>query len=223
MTKDKLNLIEINPDAAPIGTVIWLHGLGADGHDFTPIIPELRLPPDLPLRFIFPHAPLQPVTINQGYVMRAWYDIVSLDSQGHADMEGIHRSVAKIHQLIAFEEERGIAAGNILLAGFSQGAVMTLHAGLTYRKKLLGMLALSGYLPHPQEIFNQPHNFNKDTQIFMAHGTQDQVVPYFLGEMSHRLLQEQGFAIEWHSYDVAHSVSGKEVLDIGAWIKQRFK
>lgn len=218
-----MDAIEINPSTSPVGTIIWLHGLGADGNDFAPIVPELQLPNTLPLRFIFPHAPKQPVTINQGYVMRAWYDIISLASDDHADHQGIQTSVELIHQLIQYEEKRGIPSENIILAGFSQGAVIALTTGLTYPNKLRGIMALSGYLPQANAIFAKKSQANQTTPIFLAHGTEDAIVPYFLGESLHQSLEQQGYTVSWHNYPMPHSVSLQEINDIAAWIKHCYQ
>lgn len=215
-----LETIELNPTNKATASVIWLHGLGADGNDFTPIIPELNLPNNLSIRFIFPNAPMQPVTINNGYIMRAWYDIVSLESTKHADEEGIKKSVHELGRLIEREENLGIPSERIILAGFSQGAVIALSTGLTYHKRLAGILALSGYLPFSEKIMATKTLENKNTPIFLAHGTGDNVVPYFLGEATRDILQKNGLAVAWHSYRMAHSVCMEEIQDIGKWIKE---
>ncbi len=219
---DLIEAIELNPKTAPIGSIIWLHGLGADGNDFVPIVSELNLPDTLPLRFVFPHAPMMPVTINNGYVMRAWYDIVSMLPDHHADQSGIDASIAQLHDLIHHEEKLGIPTEKIILAGFSQGAVIALTTGLTFRKRLGGILALSGYLPQPEKILNDPNSANHTTPIFLAHGREDMVVPYFLGETVHQQLQKKSFPVSWHSYVMGHSVCAEEVLDIAKWLKSVF-
>ena len=219
-----LPCVEINPTTTPVGSVIWLHGLGADGNDFVSFVPELKLPDTLPLRFIFPHAPLIPVTINNGYVMRAWYDILAINVDRHADEAGIHHSVAHIEQLIAREVERGIPHEKIIVAGFSQGAVIALTTGLTYSNRLAGIIALSGYLPHAEAVFHNASPVNKSIPIFLAHGTSDAVVPHFLGESVHTMLQKQGYSVDWHSYNnMPHSVCSKEIEDIAKWMMRVFK
>lgn len=215
-----LELIEVNPSIPPIGTVIWLHGLGADGNDFAPIVPELKIPKTLPIRFIFPHAPFQPVTINGGYIMRAWYDIVSLEVNKHADQKGIEQSVQQLIHLIEREEERDIASERIIVGGFSQGSVIALTTGLTYSKPLGGLLALSGYLPFSDEVFEKASLANKNIPIFLAHGNQDFVVPYFLGEETRKMLTKQNYPVAWHSYAMPHSVCIEEIQDICEWIIQ---
>lgn len=217
---DLLSCIEINPTLPPIGSVILLHGLGADGHDFESIVQELRLPESMPLRFIFPHAPLIPVTINNGYVMRAWYNIVSLSMDTHADQSGIDQSVQSLGKLIEREEQRGIKSEKIILAGFSQGAVIALATGLTFPKKLGGIIALSGYLPQPEKVLQQASPANQNIPIFLAHGKQDALVPYFLGERLYQFLKANDYPVNWHSYDMAHSVCLEEIRDIAEWFKQ---
>ena len=209
-------------DGDPTGSVIWLHGLGADGHDFEPIVGELRLPDDLPLRFVFPHAPVRPVTINGGLSMRAWYDIVSLDRDGPADEAGIRASGAILDELIRRERDRGIDAERIVVAGFSQGGAIALHAALRYPERLAGVMALSTYLPLQRtlrpEVLDNPDAANADIPIFMAHGSFDPVLPMPLGRMSADLLIETGFTIEWHDYPMPHAVCAEEIEDIRNWL-----
>jgi phospholipase/carboxylesterase len=212
--------IEINPQTSAVGSVIWLHGLGADGGDFAPLVPELQLPEHLPVRFIFPHAPKIPVTINNRYVMPAWYDILSLAVERHADTAGIDESAKKIHALIEHEKERGIPANKIILAGFSQGAVMALTAGLTYPERLGGIIALSGYLPYHDEVLQKTPLANQSIPIFLAHGTNDTVVPYSLGEIVLHLLQKNHYSVDWHAYQMAHSVCADEIRDIAHFIER---
>lgn len=214
-----LSSIEINPHTTPIGSVIWLHGLGADGNDFAPIVPELNLSPKLPLRFVFPHAPLMPVTINNHYVMPAWYDIHSLATENQVDYEGVEASTKKLLELIAHEESLGIPSEKITLAGFSQGAVIALTTGLTYAKKLAGILALSSYLPKKEEVMQKAEKVNQSTPIFLAHGTEDTVVPYFLGENVYHILQKNNYPVDWHTYRMPHSVCAEEIRDIGKWFE----
>lgn len=220
-TSTLLDVIEINPTATPVASVIWLHGLGADGNDFAPIVPELNIPQSLPIRFLFPHAPLQPVTINSGYVMRAWYDIVSLQVNTHADQKGIHHSVEQLTRLIDNEIARGIPSHKIILGGFSQGCVIALTTGLTYPKPLAGILALSGYLPFADDVMKKASAANKSIPVFLGHGTDDMVVPFFLGEETRSVLTTFNYPVAWHPYQMQHSVCTKEIQDIGEWIKAK--
>lgn len=218
-TSTPLETIEINPAIPPVASVIWLHGLGADGNDFAPIVPALSIPDTLPIRFIFPHAPMQAVTINNGYIMRAWYDIVSTEINKHADQQGIADSVSRISQLIEREIQRGIPSHKIILGGFSQGAVIALTVGLTYQHTLAGILGLSGYLP-AAEVFSQASAANKNTPVFLGHGTDDPIVPYFLGEAAHSSLSQHHYTVTWRSYTMGHSVCMEEIQDIGEWMKK---
>jgi len=200
----------------PQGSVIWLHGLGADGHDFEPIVPELRLPENLGLRFVFPHAPVRPVTLNGGMSMRAWFDILTLDRGGPQDEAGIRASAAMLDHLIARERERGVPANKIVVAGFSQGGAIALHAGLRSAEKLAGVMALSTYLPLRGSF--QDEVTTSDLPIFMAHGVLDPVLPMMLGRDSADLLIANGFNVEWHDYPMAHSVCAEEINDIRIWL-----
>lgn len=215
-----LTCIEMGPPASPLGSIILLHGLGADGSDFVSIIQELNLPVNLPLRFVFPNAPMMPVTINNGYVMRAWYDILSLTVDRHADQAGIDASIKKIHELIQQEENRGIPSDKIILAGFSQGAVIALTTGLTYPAKLGGIIALSGYLPYQDQALQQASLSNKSIPIFLGHGTDDTIVPYALGESVFHLLQKNHYPVESHTYRMAHSVCAEEIRDMATFLKK---
>ncbi|MDB5814327.1 MAG: estB [Rhodocyclales bacterium] len=218
-TAPLLPTVVVETGAKPTHAVIWMHGLGADGHDFEPIVHEFnqsRLPAT---RFVFPHAPTRPVTINGGYVMRAWYDILSPDfSQRREDPQGIQESAQQIEALIAYENANGIADTNIVLAGFSQGGAIALHAALRHPQRLAGIMALSTYLPLADTFVAESHSANRDTPIFMAHGHSDGVIPYGFGQQSAKLLQEQGYPLSWHGYSMAHSVSAEEVRDIEAWL-----
>ena len=210
--------IEIETGLHPVASIIWLHGLGADGHDFEPIVPELRLPGSLAVRFVFPHAPFRPVSINGNASMRAWYDI-AFDATGiHQNEAHIRASEKSLHALIARERGRGIDSWRIVLAGFSQGAAIALHTGLRYPEPLAGIMALSAPLPLAERIPAELHAANARVPVFLAHGTQDRVVPYTVGESAHRLLKEIGVPVEWHSYPMEHSVSQEEVADIRAWL-----
>ena len=216
-----LETIELETAPNPTAAVIWMHGLGADGNDFVPIVNEIDLSGAPGIRFIFPHAPTRPVTINNGYVMRAWYDISFGDLEGNtrkADENGVRESQAQIGQLIARENGRGIATGKIVLAGFSQGGAIALHTGLRYPGTLAGVMALSTYLPLAESFAKEASPANTKTPVFMAHGTQDPVVPYAMGRGSRDLLQQAGYALEWQEYPMQHSVCLEEVADIGRWL-----
>ncbi len=204
--------VEITTGENPVGSVIWLHGLGADGHDFEPIVPELRLPADLPLRFVFPHAPTRPVTINGGMVMRAWYDIVSLDAEGRADAAGVRESTALLDELIAREIERGVPEDKIMIAGFSMGGAIVINKLLTTERKLAGAMALSTYLPIPAEL--ESSTSSRELPVFMGHGTFDPMVMHQWGTMSRDHLMGAGFSVEWHDYPMAHAVCPQEIGDI---------
>lgn len=212
--------IEIETGPNPVASIIWLHGLGADGHDFEPIVPELRLPGSLAVRFVFPHAPFRPVSINGNASMRAWYDI-AFDATGiHQNEAHIRDSEQSLRALIARERDRGIDSRRIVLAGFSQGAAIALHTGLRYPESLAGIMALSAPLPLAERIPAELHAANAQVPVFLAHGTQDRVVPYMVGESARRLLKEIGVPVEWHSYPMEHSVSQEEVADIRAWLER---
>lgn len=216
-----LSTVEIDPTAAPArAAVIWMHGLGADAHDFEPIVPELGLDPALAVRFIFPNAPRQPVTINQGMVMPAWYDILTLDIPRREDAEGLRASQRAIERLMAREQERGIAAEKILLAGFSQGGAMALHTGLRYPQRLAGIVALSCYLPLRNSVDEERHPSNADVPIFIAHGSYDPVIPVSYGKASHHQLEALGYKPEWHEYPMEHSVVLEEIKAIGAFLNR---
>ena len=214
--------VELETGTDPLGSIIWLHGLGADGHDFEPIVPELRLPGDLPLRFVFPHAPVRPVTLNGGMTMRAWYDIYSLDRNGPVDEQGIRASAGLLTALIDRERERGMDASRIIAAGFSQGGAIALHAALRYPQRLAGLMALSTWLPlhnaFEPEVVAGLGAARRDVPVFMAHGSYDPVLPVDLGRSSADLLLRHGFGVEWHEYPMAHAVCAEEVADIRAWL-----
>jgi phospholipase/carboxylesterase len=210
--------IEIESAPHPAAVVIWLHGLGADGNDFAALVPELDLGACPPIRFVFPHAPSIPVTLNSGYVMPAWYDIFGADLVSRQDAAGIHKSAHAIDLLIAHEISRGIPAHNIVLAGFSQGCAMALHTGLRFPQRLAGIMALSGYLPLADTLVAERALANADTPIFMAHGSMDPVVVPARGEASRDLLTQLGYPVFWHSYPMQHSVHPREVADISAFL-----
>lgn len=213
--------IEIQNSPSPDASVIWLHGLGADGNDFVPLVPELNLPDSLGIRFIFPHAPFRPVTCNGGYVMRAWYDIYSLDDLDREDHEGLVEAQHIVESLIHQEIERGITPGRIILMGFSQGGAVVLHTGLRYSQRLAGIGALSTYLPLADLVGTEKHTANADVPVFMAHGEYDPVVRFALGEKSCQAIKEHGHPVDWHSYPMEHSVCMEEIQDLAQWIRQR--
>jgi phospholipase/carboxylesterase len=218
-----LETIEIETAPSPHSAVIWMHGLGADGHDFAPIVRELDLSGCTGIRFVFPHAETMPVTINNGYVMRAWYDILGMDLVRREDAQGLRTSQQRIDDLIAREIARGIPAERIVLAGFSQGCAMALQTGLRYPQQLAGLMCLSGYLPLADTIADERHAANQDTAIFMAHGRGDGVVLINRAEASRDLLQQLGYHVEWHEYMMQHSVCAEEVDDISRWLQQTLK
>ncbi|MFO7593837.1 MAG: alpha/beta hydrolase-fold protein [Pseudomonadota bacterium] len=220
MSMDLLPALVIEPPQTATASVIWLHGLGADGHDFEPIVPELGLG-DAPIRFIFPHAPERPVTVNMGYVMRAWYDLTTLDLSEGEDEAGTRESEQLLRHWIEHEIAHGIAAERIILAGFSQGGAIALHTGLRYPEKLGGIMALSTYLPLADTVADEKHAANADTPIFMAHGSDDPVIPPAFAEQSRDQLHSLGHEVEWHEYPMPHSVCMEEIQAIGAWLKQR--
>lgn len=220
MTTSLLDAIQVETQENPTVSVIWLHGLGADGSDFVPIVRELDLSGCPGIRFVFPHAPTMPVTINGGYVMRAWYDILGTEIARTEDESGLRASQAAVEMLIEREKERGIPAKNIFLAGFSQGCAMTLQTGLRHPEKLGGMLCLSGYLPLFASIAAERHPVNQDTPIFMAHGSTDQVIQIDRAEKSRDTLRALGYNVEWHAYPMPHSVCIEEISDISDWFKR---
>ncbi len=215
--------LELNTGTDPKGTIIWMHGLGADCWDFVSIVKELGLPADLPLRFIFPQAPSRPITINNGQVMPGWYDISMAELQRKPDEAGVRQSQASIDALIAREIGRGVAADKIILAGFSQGGAIALQTGLRYREALGGIMALSTYLTLEDSLAAEATAANANIPIFMAHGTQDQVIPLSLAQSSRAKMATRGYKIEWHEYPMPHSVCIEEIEDIGVWIQARFK
>lgn len=218
---DVLPNIEIETSSEPTHAVIWMHGLGASGDDFVPIVSELRLPDDLAVRFIFPHAPQIPVTINAGYVMPAWYDILSLAKDARqVDLAGIEQSRKHIHALIEREKSRGIPADHIVIAGFSQGGAMAYSVGLTYPERLAGIMALSAYIPSFDWLATQRQVANQNTPIFVAHGTQDPVVSLAMGQQASNWLQEQAYPVEWHQYLMQHQVCWEQIQQIGLWLRQ---
>jgi len=218
MTMD-LQSIEIETAPQPTASIIILHGLGADGNDFVPVASELDLRPVGPVRFVFPHAPTRPVTINGGYVMRAWYDILGLGPQKQREDEaGLRQSQALVERLIAKEKSRGVPANRIVLAGFSQGCAMTLMTGLRHDERLAGLVGLSGYLPLAAKAEAERHPANRDVPIFLAHGTEDPVIPIERARESRESLVAMGHAVEWHEYPMPHSVCAEEIADLERWL-----
>jgi phospholipase/carboxylesterase len=212
-----LEAIEIETAAAPDAAVIWLHGLGADGYDFEPVVPELRLPPRLRVRFVFPHAPERPVTINMGMRMRAWYDILQMGG-GREDEVGIRAAQDQMQSLIEREKSRGVETRRIVLAGFSQGGAIALQAGLRHPERLAGILALSTYLPLAGTLAAERSPVNRDLPIFMAHGTHDPMIAVARARESRAALQALGYPVDWREYAMAHSVCGDEIVDVAAWL-----
>jgi phospholipase/carboxylesterase len=212
--------IDLNPSGGhPEASVIWMHGLGADGNDFVPIVERFKSLHSK-LRFVFPHAPIRSVTVNGGMRMRAWYDIVALEISRHEDTEGIQDSARLIDLLIKREQGLGIATNRIVLAGFSQGGAMALHTGLRYPEPLAGIIALSGYLPLPDTLVKERDLANQNTPIFMAHGLFDTIVPMMLDQMSKEQLEELGYKIDWFTYPMAHAVVPEEIADIYHFLEQ---
>lgn len=223
MTQKLLDCIEITTAEQCEYTVIWLHGLGASGHDFEPIVPELQLLQRPGVRFLFPHAPVRPITVNGGAAMRGWYDINSLDfGSREQDIKGIQESAQQVASLIDNEINKGIAASNIILAGFSQGGAIALYAGLTGEHTLGGILALSTYLPIQEHTLAALKQESSSTPIFMAHGLQDDVIHIQHAEQSRQLLEQHQLPLEWHTYSIPHSISADEVSDISNWMKLQF-
>lgn len=209
-------MIEIETGERPVASVIWLHGLGADGHDFEPIVPELRLAK--PVRFVFPHAPIRPVTINQGMRMRAWYDIFQFGG-GPEDEAGIRASQKLVEEMMAKERERN-PSGKIFLAGFSQGGAIVLQAALRQKAKVAGVLALSTYLPLHQTVNAEKSEESRQTPIFMAHGLYDDIIPIARAKLSREALEQQGYSVEWREYPMPHSVCPQEIADISAFLSR---
>jgi len=217
---DLLPSIVIETGDQPTHSIIWLHGLGSDGNDFVPIVEKLNLQSDLHTRFVFPHAPMQPVSINNGAVMRAWYDISGQDLSSDEDAYGISISQSAVEELIKREEQNGIKPENIVLAGFSQGGAIALHTGLRYSDKLAGILVLSSYLPLADMLVTGAHQSNSSTQIFMAHGHKDTVISPDLAISSKQKLLELGYGVNWNMYQMEHSVCKDEIADISEWLKK---
>ena len=218
MADDLLEALETQTSPSPTAAVVWMHGLGADGYDFVDIVPVLRLPESLAVRFVFPHAPMQPVAINNGMVMRAWYDIRPDAGARREDEQGIRRSQGHIEALITRERARGVPPVRIVLAGFSQGGAMALQTGLRHPERLAGVMALSCYLPLAEQLAAEASAANRDVPIFMAHGTGDPLIPLARARRGHEILSGLGYVVEWHEYPMPHSVCDAEIRDIGAWL-----
>lgn len=215
-----LETVVVETQAPITAAVIWLHGLGADGHDFAGIIPQLQLPAKLGIRFIFPHAPARPVTLNNGFTMRAWYDIYSLNDLHQEDRAGIQTSEQAIGRLIQQQHAAGIPVARIILAGFSQGGALALHTGLHYPAKLGGILGLSTYLPLLTHFAEEAPSANRQTPIFLAHGEQDDILPLALGEKTRDHLRNAGYPVEWHAYPMGHQVCLPEIAHLSQWLSR---
>jgi len=218
MTSELLECVEMNPAADPAYEVIWLHGLGADGHDFEAIVPELHLPESLPIRYVFPHAPTRPVTINMGMVMRAWYDILEMDVSRKVDVDNIAESALLLRNLIQRELDAGMPSEKILLAGFSQGGAIVLHTALRYEKPLAGLLDLSAYLPTVDSLGRERNDANGKIPIMMAHGQQDPMIPIINAENTREALTRLNYTVQWHAYPMEHQVCMEEIQAIRAWM-----
>ncbi len=218
-----LPCIEIETAADPRFSIIWLHGLGADGHDFEPIVPELVDRSWPALRFVFPNAPVRPITINGGMAMRAWYDISGMEIAQKQDELGIRASIRLLNELIDQEVERGVPSENVFLAGFSQGGAIVLSGGIRCKHKLRGIIALSTYLPIAEKTDAEVSDANRDTPIFMAHGMLDPTISHALGEMSREYLKQRRFDVQWHAYPMAHQVCAEEIADLKRWIGTRLR
>lgn len=216
-----LPCVERETGPAPRYSIVWLHGLGADGHDFEPIVPELVAREWPALRFVFPHAPVRPVTINNGMAMRAWYDIKGADIAQRQDEPGVRESVGQVNALIAREAERGVPASRVLLVGFSQGGAIALSAGVRHAQALAGIVGLSTYLPIAEKTSAERHDANAKVPIFMAHGSHDPIVPQPLGTLSRDHLRSLGYTVDWHTYPMAHQVCAEEIADLRQWLTAR--
>ena len=218
MSAPLLPAVEIEPEGPADAAVVLMHGLGADGHDFETLVFELKLPSTSATRWVFPHAPIRPVTLNGGMPMRAWFDIIGLDRRSEEDEAGIRESAEGIRALVAREKERGVPADRIVLAGFSQGGAMALHTAVREPERLAGVVALSTYLPLAGMLEAEAHPANAATPIFQAHGSDDPIVPLTLGEVSRDRLRAQGYEVDWRTYPMPHSVCGEEVADLREWL-----
>lgn len=223
MPEPMLDFVDVMPQAAHDATVIWLHGLGDSGNGFAPLVPELKLPTDMGIRFIFPHAPVQPITINNGMPMRAWYDIRSLSIEQRADIEGVIASAASVRALVDNEIVNGIKPERIILAGFSQGGVIAYHLGLRYEKTLAGILTLSTYMSESDKLAEQGNEANKQTPLLVCHGQHDEVVQPALGRMAYDALIKAEYNATWKDYPMQHNVCAEEIADISQWIQERLR
>jgi phospholipase/carboxylesterase len=215
-----LETLELETGPRPTAAVIWLHGLGADGYDFEPIVPELDLPAAPAVRFVFPHAPMRPITINGGAVMRGWYDVMSLEGARREDDAGVRASQASVEELIAREMARGVPTARLVLAGFSQGGAIALQTGLRHPERLAGIMALSTYLPLAATLTAEASPANRDVPIFMAHGRDDSLIPIERATVSREALRAAGYKIEWHDYAMEHAVCREEIEDVAAWLRR---
>lgn len=213
--------VEITPVTQIKRSIIWCHGLGADGYDFVPLAQELNLPESHTARFVFPHAPMMPVTYNQGYVMRAWFDIIDVKIDAKIDEVGVNNSKKRLHDLLEKEMASGIPAEHLYLGGFSQGAVMALTTGLAFPLRLGGIIALSGFLPHPDVFLKLAHPAQQHTPLFLGHGDEDDIVPFQLGEESQAVLSKAGYPVTWRRYPMGHQVSAEEIADMREWLLAR--
>lgn len=220
MTDNVLPYVDVNPAGEHDAVVIWLHGLGDSGNGFAPIVPVLDLPEDHKIRFVFPHAPVRPVTINNGMPMRAWYDIKSLDFESRADVDGVTESANQVRQLIESEMAKGIPSERIVLAGFSQGGVIAYYLGTQFEHKLAGMLTLSTYMCEAEKTSQLAHEANKQTPVMVAHGQFDEVVPMFMGKAAFKVMEDIGYPVAWHEYPMQHNVCEQELADISAWLQK---
>lgn len=216
-----LPFVDVKPTGPVKAAVIWLHGLGDSGHGFAPIVPELRIPSDAGIRFLFPHAPEQPVTVNGGMRMRAWYDIKTMDLTNRADEAGVRESATAVQQLLDKLITEGLDSERIVLAGFSQGGVIALHLLARLPYKIAGVMALSTYMCVPDKLAAEANHTNKTTPVFMGHGSQDPVVPIAAGQQAFHALKNQGFQVKWHDYRMEHSVCAQEVADISSFLQRR--
>ena len=221
MTDSTLPYVEVNPHGEHESVVIWLHGLGDSGNGFAPIVPELKLPKNHKIRFIFPHAPVIPVTINNGMPMRAWYDIKSMDFESRADVTGVLESAESVRQLVESEMAKGIPSEKIVLAGFSQGGVIAYQLGLRFEHPLAGILALSTYMSQPNSLASEAHRANRETPIFVGHGQDDEVVPMEMGLAAFKELENNGYHTLWKAYPMQHNVCMQELDDISSWLTER--
>lgn len=219
-TNSDLPFVDVNPKTAHDSVVIWLHGLGDSGNGFAPIVPELKLPESMAVRFVFPHAPIRPVTINNGMPMRAWYDIKTMDFNHRADGAGVDESTVSVTALIETEHAKGTPYERIVIAGFSQGGVIALNIGTRFPHKLAGVMALSTYMSEPEFLSEKGLEVNKQTEFFCAHGQQDEVVPMFLGHSAFKVLKENGYNVHWKDYLMQHNVCPQELVDISEWLQE---